>query len=68
MTRRGLHLRLADDEHRLVAEEAAQAGQSLNQFIATAAVGRALHARGLRGEPSPFQQSRRRGETEDPTS
>ncbi|MGE0363748.1 MAG: toxin-antitoxin system HicB family antitoxin [Vicinamibacterales bacterium] len=68
MTRRGLHLRLADDEHRLVTEEAAHAGQSLNQFIATAAVGRALHARGLRGQPSPFDQSRRSRGTGDTTS
>jgi hypothetical protein len=62
-----LHLRIADDEHRLLVTEAERAGQSLNTFIAVAAVGRALHARGLRGEPSPFDRPRSGG-TEDPTS
>lgn len=66
MSSRRVPVRLAEDEHRLVAAEARQAGQSLNRFIVTAAVGRALHARGQRGEPSPFDTPRCASRTDDP--
>ncbi len=68
MNRRALHIRLAVDEHQIIVQEAAHAGQSINRFIAVAAVGRALHARGLRGEPSPFARPDAASDMEDPAS
>jgi hypothetical protein len=51
-----ISVRLVPAEHRLIAAEAALLGLSLNQFVLSAALGRALYERGRRGAPNPYQR------------